>query len=1098
MTTRPDFDEAGQITILTCSPGNVAAKTHSRGSTGGIKTTPIGVGKYFIAEELQVNDINELHALLLRTGKSSDKFIIRGHTNPAAPVRPDGRVRRACRPSRDEREEFSWFLEQPRCWAMLDFDKVENPEGIDPTSEEAMASLRRRLPPEFHNVTCSYSLSSSAGLTCSNRISGHLWFYLDRPVGQQALKSWLAEYKVDKALFGTVQPHFVASPIFRDGIENPVAQRKGLLRGSRDVVAVPEIDIRKPIYAGRRGEGAGLQAAHGYQAKMSLLGDGEAGQGCHAVITSAIAAYISQHGPNCDREALKADIRLRAAVAPWDRAKHSLDYVAHEVSDEVLDRSIQDWIDKAFTWDEGYAISEKDDVETARGKVIRATDHWFVAATQWQAQHDYRRAMAEGRLRSYVAADGTMMTACDGEPGSSFFGASEEAVRAFCPPPRHGVDAQVALGKTEAYLSLIPKLIPTLRSGHCILIVVPNHRLSRELLKRTNDHGFDAEVYLGPAQDDPAQAGKTMCWIPEQLAEFQAAGIAKSLCDVCPHRQSCGFQVQRRKKAQVWIAAHQVIFRKRGLPIPPVDYLIVDEDPLAAGLEGDNPQQKPALCSDQVPDEMRQAMERLALGVPLERSDFGMTDRRLRELAREVYYRIRKVELPEAPTLAEIEAAAELASLNIELVDEAALYRSIADSGPWGMRACGLDGGVVGLRWLRQRRIHRDFEVPTLFLDATARWDATRYLFDCDQSPVGYRGEPFLDEDGSISIYYAYPQDPIIGPITAARARTPYVSYRQVLFSGAAASFKYETSGQGNVARVRRYIEARSVGRKQVLVICQLDLEKKLVELGLPPNVEVAHFNSVRGRDEWKSVDLLIMIGRTQPPPAAMELHAEALFRAPVMTLGPEYYDKVWVSLTGTAEQVAAERHPEPLAELMRWRVCEAELIQAIGRGRGVNRTGDDPLQVDLINMVPLPDIEIDEVLSWDDAQPDAGDVIAGRYGPRLPAEITKGTANVVAALLPDQFGTPNAARQAGVYSRAGLANRDSLIAKPAREYTFAPVALKAPGCRYAVLAQALRPPIRRPLGPDEVAPAGADVTDDGVLAYGPVHVLRDIPRKLL
>ena len=59
-------------------------------------------------------------------------------------------------------------------------------------------------------------------------------------------------------------------------------------------------------------------------------------------------------------------------------------------------------------------------------------------------------------------------------------------------------------------------------------------------------------------------------------------------------------------------------------------------------------------------------------------------------------------------------------------------------------------------------------------------------------------------------------------------------------------------------------------------------------------------------------------------------------------------------------------------------------------------------------------------------------------------------------------------------------------------------MALKAPGCRYAVLAQALRPPIRRPLGPDEVAPAGADVTDDGVLAYGPVHVLRDIPRKLL
>ncbi len=217
-----------------------------------------------------------------------------------------------------------------------------------------------------------------------------------------------------------------------------------------------------------------------------------------------------------------------------------------------------------------------------------------------------------------------------------------------------------------------------------------------------------------------------------------------------------------------------------------------------------------------------------------------------------------------------------------------------------------------------------------------------------------------------------------------------------------------------------------------------------------------------------------------------MELNAEVLFHAQCETLGPEYYDRVWTPLTGTDVEVGAERHPDPLVEMMRRRVCEAELIQAIGRGRGVNRTEADPLQVDLINTVPLPDIMIDEVVTWDDAQPDARAVIAGRYGLLLAEESSKGTAHVVAALLPDLFGTANAARQAGVYSRAETPNRYSLLGVSAREYTSGPagdpVALKAPGCRYAVLAYATRSPARRPLEKGEEPPHDADINDDGVL----------------
>jgi putative DNA primase/helicase len=51
-------------------------------------------------------------------------------------------------------------------------------------------------------------------------------------------------------------------------------------------------------------------------------------------------------------------------------------------------------------------------------------------------------------------------------------------------------------------------------------------------------------------------------------------------------------------------------------------------------------------------------------------------------------------------------------------------------------------------------------------------------------------------------------------------------------------------------------------------------------------------------------------------------------------------------------------------------------LIQALGRGRGVNRTADNPLEIDLLTDVVLP-VTVDEVLSWDDVRPSRHDMMA-------------------------------------------------------------------------------------------------------------------------
>ena len=53
------------------------------------------------------------------------------------------------------------------------------------------------------------------------------------------------------------------------------------------------------------------------------------------------------------------------------------------------------------------------------------------------------------------------------------------------------------------------------------------------------------------------------------------------------------------------------------------------------------------------------------------------------------------------------------------------------------------------------------------------------------------------------------------------------------------------------------------------------------------------------------------------------------------------------------------------MAEAIRWQICEGELVQAIGRARGVNRTAATPLAIDIIADVVLP-LTVDEVVQWE------------------------------------------------------------------------------------------------------------------------------------
>ena len=134
---------------------------------------------------------------------------------------------------------------------------------FDPMDGELGAIyLRSLLPPCFHDRSCWWSYTSSAGFSPGLRM--RLAFWLDRPVGEPELKRLLDGYPVDASLFRPVQPIYVAPPIIR-GARDPIRQRSGFLEDWHDTVAVPEIPepAPAPVPALCRAAGRHGSAMHG-------------------------------------------------------------------------------------------------------------------------------------------------------------------------------------------------------------------------------------------------------------------------------------------------------------------------------------------------------------------------------------------------------------------------------------------------------------------------------------------------------------------------------------------------------------------------------------------------------------------------------------------------------------------------------------------------------------------------------------------------------------------------------------------------------------------------------------------------------------------
>jgi hypothetical protein len=261
--------------------------------------------------------------------------------------------------------------------------------------------------------------------------------------------------------------------------------------------------------------------------------------------------------------------------------------------------------------------------------------------------------------------------------------------------------------------------------------------------------------------------------------------------------------------------------------------------------------------------------------------------------------------------------------------------------------------GLRKLRWRGVAPIVSRYKVPTLLLDATL-------------------------PDHSV-LQAMFPDIEIVGDISV--DFPPNVHVRQYLGTPTSASKlvhikdNKKKNPERHLIELRRHILRRhlELERQPTLVIVQKSVELWLKDK-LPETISVAHYNAIEGLDIFKDVRLVILAGRTMPPPHKIENLTATLSGSMPEIIKPDakgttWYDRVERVIRkrdGTGRKTYSDRHPDPLAESVRKQVCEAQLEQAKGRGRGINRDEKSPLDIDLLFNECLSGA-IDEVLLWDD-----------------------------------------------------------------------------------------------------------------------------------
>ena len=549
-------------------------------------------------------------------------------------------------------------------------------------------------------------------------------------------------------------------------------------------------------------------------------------------------------------------------------------------------------------------------------------------------------------------------------------------------PPVHALSVTLGVGKTETALKHATQTLKRLREDgtrDVIVIAVPEHRLSEEVAARfrrmPEAQGLSVAIWRGMDSKVPdAIDDIRMCGNLDEVREAQRvyAKASKEVCPKCPLKAGCHYLMQQEQKADLWIVSHQVLFQK-----PPdavnrygIGALVVDESPWQSGLIGC--EGKPITI----------ALDALDPGVMPIPASGG-------ERLEDIRQRLKSAAsgAPDGPL-----CRSSLTAVGFEASTgtsgKAAEWSRKVDKGGFAERQDNVTIGSMALVWRAVEdvfadvgttsistgdgRAHRD--KPSGWLAVGRGENGERVLIVRGRHSVNKSWHvPTLLIDATMSEDLIKPYWPDVAVIDRIEVATPFMRIHQACGKTFGKSMLSPLPDEGMKARDARQLKARrskNLRKVEAFFATQTRIfggkalvvsNRPIIEaMRLPKGIQTAHFNAVAGRDGWGDIRTLFVVGRTQPSPAAVEAMAGALTGVAVTPIAG-WYPRADVDRLQMVQEEArrvsgeADRHLDPIAEQCRARIAEGEVMQAIGRGRGVNRHEGSPLDVFVLTDVALP-----------------------------------------------------------------------------------------------------------------------------------------------
>jgi predicted P-loop ATPase len=231
------------ITVLRCHDHVRLAKVITR-TANGLEIKGFDDARTFAWRQVTVGGLDDIQMMLEQLRGDPKSCVIRGE--PMGHVGMQSIVNRRQHVGSDGTRPDWDHHAVGRQWVAFDLDKVAQDSFRGdvpvPNDEQARAIVYQVraevMPPAFAKAACVYKLSSSAGLKGWDRVSMHLWFWLDRRVHDLSLREYCKAHGFDISFSKCVQPHYTADPVF-EGMADPLAGvRLGRLPG-RAIVETP-------------------------------------------------------------------------------------------------------------------------------------------------------------------------------------------------------------------------------------------------------------------------------------------------------------------------------------------------------------------------------------------------------------------------------------------------------------------------------------------------------------------------------------------------------------------------------------------------------------------------------------------------------------------------------------------------------------------------------------------------------------------------------------------------------------------------------------------------------------------------------------------